>query len=309
MRRRRVLVLLGVLLFHAFGALTWVVSLGFSSDAGTDSQFSKAVLLGAATWLVAALLIAWLCWSGRWAFSLAVPFVWWIPSFLLMVAVVYSGSSGGYQSEVYATATFDESAGCLHYWRSSEGWRLNNDNVADCFPTQTTAKKAALIACFNTYERDHSDHDGWPEKNMRGCTWDGLTAVPARNVASLAFGKVVAVPAAPRAGKRLVLSVLLTRSDSAAKKVQRLLEDDDNPALGAAVTVDGKHVPIESVDGCSSCRLPGNPRAEYWFSEPRMRMRFTVPKTAEGKRLKIKMTAAQGDTPTATKVVTFTVRP
>jgi hypothetical protein len=90
MRPRHVLVLLGVLIFHAFGALTWLLSLGFSSDnAGTDRQFYEAAAFGAATWLVAALLIAWLCWSGRWPFSLAVPFAWWLPSFLLMVAVVY----------------------------------------------------------------------------------------------------------------------------------------------------------------------------------------------------------------------------
>jgi hypothetical protein len=36
-------------------------------------------------------------------------------------------------------------------------------------------------------------------------------------------------------------------------------------------------------------------------------VKFTVPKRAEGKRLVIKMTADQDDTPTATKVVSFTV--
>jgi hypothetical protein len=33
---RRVSALFGVLLLHAFGALTWVASLGFGADIGTD---------------------------------------------------------------------------------------------------------------------------------------------------------------------------------------------------------------------------------------------------------------------------------
>jgi hypothetical protein len=208
---------------------------------------------------------------------------------------------------VGARATFEESADCLRYWRDLEGRTLNNYTVAECFPTQTAAKKKALTACFNEFERNHPDHEGWPEDNMRGCTWDGLTAGPVQNVASLAFDKVVAVPAAPRAGKRLVLRVGLTRSDSAEKVEQRALDEDDNPALDVAVTINGENVAIESVEGCSPCRLPGDPPSEYWFSEDKMWVKFTVPKRAEGKRLVIKMTADQDDTPTATKVVSFTV--
>jgi hypothetical protein len=208
---------------------------------------------------------------------------------------------------VGARATFEESADCLRYWRDAEGRTLNNDNVADCFPTQTAAKKKALVACFNKYERNHPDHRGWPQDNMRGCTWDGLTAVPVQNVASLAFGKVEAVPTAPRAGERLVLRVGLTRSDSAEKIKQREVDEDDNPALDVAVTIDGENVAIETVEGCSSCRLSGDRESEYWFQEGEIWVKFRVPETAEGKRLAIKMTAALNDTPTVTKVVTLTV--
>jgi hypothetical protein len=88
-RPRRVRVLLGVLLLHGFGALTWLAFLGVSSDSGTDRQFHEALRFGAATWLVAALLIAWLWWSGRWPLAFLTPFAWWFPSFLLMIAVVY----------------------------------------------------------------------------------------------------------------------------------------------------------------------------------------------------------------------------
>jgi hypothetical protein len=58
-----------------------------------------------------------------------------------------------------------------------------------------------------------------------------------------------------------------------------------------------------------SVGAPDDTGSEYWFSESKIRVRFTVPETAKGKRLVIKMTAAQGDTPKATKVVSFAVRP
>ena len=81
------LALLGVLLLHGFGALTWVAWLGFSSDYGTDRQLRAALLVGAATWLVATALIVWL-WRKR-KLSIWVPFAWWMPSFLFMIELVY----------------------------------------------------------------------------------------------------------------------------------------------------------------------------------------------------------------------------
>ena len=84
---RRVFALLGVLLLHGFGALMWFAFLGFSSDVGTDRQFYAALAFGAATWWVAALLIAWLWWSRK--PTIWVPFAWWMPSFLLMIVLVY----------------------------------------------------------------------------------------------------------------------------------------------------------------------------------------------------------------------------
>ena len=59
-RSPRLIALVGVLLFHAFGALTWFAFLGFSSDIGTDRQFYAACAFGAVTWLAAALVIVWL---------------------------------------------------------------------------------------------------------------------------------------------------------------------------------------------------------------------------------------------------------
>jgi hypothetical protein len=259
--------------------------------------------------------MAWFWRSEKWPLSWLTPFVWWLPSYLLMVALVYGWNSPVEQqtAAVPAKATFEESADCVRYWHDQTGWRLNNHNVAECFPTQTAAKKKALIACFNTYEQDHPDHDGWPENNMRGCEWDGLVAVPVQNVASLAFGKVVTVPAAPRAGKRFALRVAVTRSDSAAKVVRTALIDTW-PIVDVAVTINGENLALKSVGApCESCPVGCSCSSvttpEYWFFDSKIRLKFTVPMTAEGKRLTIKMTAAEGDTPTATKVVTYTVSP
>ena len=79
-----------MLTLHTFGALTWVAFLGFSSDyAGTDRQFHEGLAFGAVTWLVAALLMVWFWRSEKWPLSWVIPFAWWFPSFLLMIAVVY----------------------------------------------------------------------------------------------------------------------------------------------------------------------------------------------------------------------------
>jgi hypothetical protein len=80
--------------------------------------------------------------------------------------------------------------------------------------------------------------------------------------------------------------------------------------LDVAVTIDGEIVPIETVEGCSPCRLsgePGEPASEYWFEEGEIWVKFPVPATAAGKRLAIRMSAALYDTPTIKKVVRFTV--
>jgi hypothetical protein len=88
--RHRFIDLLPALVFHVFGALTWVVSLGFSSDIGSGSQANEAFLIGAATWLVAALLIVGLWWSGKSPkVTVLIPFAWWLPSFLPAIYVVY----------------------------------------------------------------------------------------------------------------------------------------------------------------------------------------------------------------------------
>jgi hypothetical protein len=52
---RRPGALVGVLCLHAVGALTWVTALGVGAD-------------------------------------IAIPFVWWLPSYLLMIALVYGWS-------------------------------------------------------------------------------------------------------------------------------------------------------------------------------------------------------------------------
>jgi hypothetical protein len=79
--------LVAVLLLHAFGALTWLTALGIGADIGTDRQFVAACAFGAVTWLAAAAVIV-LLWRRRNS-SVAIPFAWWLPSYLLMVALIY----------------------------------------------------------------------------------------------------------------------------------------------------------------------------------------------------------------------------
>ena len=243
--------------------------------------------------------------------AIAIAAIWmlWLPFALGLMAgfpfALWDDPVEPGVEEVGVRATFAESAGCLRYWRDVYGRRLNDDNMADCFPTQRAAKKKALVACFNGYERDHPGHDGWPEANMRACTWDGLVSVPVRNVATLRFDQVVARPAAPRAGRPLSISAGLIRRDSAAKAKDSFPE---NPALDVSVTVDGEAVDVGSVEGCSECRLSGDPESEHWFEEGRIQVRFPVAESAAGKRLTVRMRAQMPDTPPATKVVAFTVR-
>jgi hypothetical protein len=195
---------------------------------------------------------------------------------------------------VGATAAFAESADCLFRYGNAfagrdQGVRLDNDKVASCFPRQTAATKKALIACFNTYERNHPNHPGWPEENMRRCTWDGLTEVPA----PFSFGKAVAVPAIPRAGRRFVLEVGVTGSDSAADEADTAIKTG---TLDVFVLIDGAHgvyTPLSFTEGL--------------HADGKIHVSFTVPKTADGMRLTIKLTIAP-DTPTGTKIVHFTVR-
>jgi len=237
------------------------------------------------------------------------------------VAILVGGVVGVWfwwykSSELHAvgtTATFEESADCLARYGNSPlfgDWRLDKFYVAQCFPTQTAAKQKALIACFNKYERNHADHEGWPEENMRGCKWDR-----AADVGSLAFGKVVAVPAVPRAGKPFVLRVGVALIDSVGEIVDAGIGETffhtEQAVDDVAVTIGGEKVVTTTlIDGENFVTTSPTDFDYGFFPNGKMFVRFTVPKTAAGKHMtiKIKMTIAD-ETPAATKVATFTVGP
>jgi hypothetical protein len=150
-------------------------------------------------------------------------FVLWLPLALgLMAGFPFALWRDDEVEPVGASATFEESADCLFQYRHYSagrdlGVRLDSEKVAVCFPPQTTAGKQALIVCFNRYERNHPNHEGWPEENMEACKWDGLTAVPTPY--GLAFSDdVVAVPAVPRAGKPFVVKVGVTAATPPGKR-------------------------------------------------------------------------------------------
>jgi hypothetical protein len=219
---------------------------------------------------------------------IAIIAVFWFPLALGLMAGFPFWMDEPDVKPVGARPTFKESAECLfqHRYYSAEqdlGVRLNSDEVALCFPPQTPAKKKALIACFNRYERDGPEHD-WPEENMRVCGWDGLTAVPT----PFAFGKVAASPVPPRAGKVFLLKVGVTGSNSAREEV------DSAIATGALEVV----VWVEDTPLDFALTFP---------ADGKLHVKFKVPKTAAGKRLRITLTIAP-DAPGSTKFVAFTVR-
>jgi len=66
---RRVVELLSVLLFHVFGAFTWLIAVALAEP--TDREYHTAIGIGGMPRLIAALLIVW-----RWHYRKR---IWWIP--------------------------------------------------------------------------------------------------------------------------------------------------------------------------------------------------------------------------------------
>lgn len=71
----------------AFGPTAggWGSSAG--ADIGTERQPYQGLAFGAVTRLITALVIVWVWRSGN--STVAIPFAWWLPSYLLMIAIVY----------------------------------------------------------------------------------------------------------------------------------------------------------------------------------------------------------------------------
>jgi hypothetical protein len=169
--------LAGALTGHFLLCIAWlVVFLG--TVFLTSSYTGWAVLvfvLGGVCWLVAAAIIV-IGWESGSHWYWGVPVAWVTVFAIATVLVVAESVKSAGERPVGATATFKESADCLvPYGNTYKGWQLDAGSVDECFPTQTAAKKEALAACFNKYERKHPNHKGWPADNMRGCAWAGLT--------------------------------------------------------------------------------------------------------------------------------------
>jgi hypothetical protein len=193
---------------------------------------------------------------------------------------------------VGARATFGESVDCLIQYeaeRNPGGFdSLDSKMVAFCFPPQTAAKRKALIVCFNRYERIVDSHE-WPKDNMRACRWDGLPAVST----PLAFGKVEAVPAVPRAGRRFVLKVGMTTSDPAYRQPADIFR-----AVSVNVWINADTQLAYEYLNNWEWEVP---------ADGKLHVSFMVPKTAEGMLLAIKF-FLKPDAPGSTKLVAYTVR-
>lgn len=117
-------------------------------------------------------------------------------------------------------------------------------------------------------------------------TWTyDLTAPPPPKptpVVRPVFATVKTVPAVPVAGKKLVFTVAVRRSDNRAPLTEGTMVCDPSVA--------GK--PIRHAES---------------FAGGTARLTFVVPKTAKGKQLKVRVTILSG-TQSATKIATYTVR-
>ena len=125
---------------------------------------------------------------------------------------------------------------------------------------------------------------------MAVCRWDGLAA--AATPYGLTFGDATAVPAVPRAGRRFVVKVGVLGGDAAGEEVNAAIRSGALAAVGTIGGVDG--APLDLDLG--------------YEADGRIHVGVTVPQTAAGKRLTIKLTNGP-ETHTGTKTVSFTVGP
>jgi hypothetical protein len=179
------------------------------------------------------------------------------------------------------SATLEETVDCLERYANPSAGRpisakLDRDRVEACFPPQTAAKTRALIACYNARGGD-----------LLACPWDGMTA--SGPLASVRLGGVVAVPAPPRAGRRVVLEIGTRSVD--AEIIQEAFASD---ALGAELLVQGGTASdVEFLDVAFSFDVDG-----------KLRVSAVVPRTAAGKRMTLNVTTAPEVPPI---VATFTI--
>jgi len=227
------------------------------------------------------------------AIAFGIIFVFWFPLALgLMAGFPFALWTDNKLKPVGPRATFGESVDCLIQYeaeRNPEGFdSLDSKMVTFCFPPQTAAKRKALIACFNRFERIVDSHE-WPKDNLRACRWDGPPAVST----PFAIGNVEAVPAVPRVGKRFVLKVGMTSSDPAFPRQPA----DIFEAVKVNVWIDDDKQVFEYLNDWD-WEVP---------ADGKLHVSFMVPKTAAGTRLAIKV-FLKPNAPGSTKLVAYTVR-
>lgn len=153
-------------------------------------------------------------------------------------------------------------------------WKFNKADIGA--PAGLRLYVMAVELANPTVDRDRApDSDAW--------TYDLSTAPPPPVVeARPVIGAPKATPAVPVAGKRFTVSFVVTRSDTGAPLTTGTMVCD--PSIG------GKTVAhAESLKGGTA------------------RLSMTVPKSAKGKQLKVKLTIAAGGQ-SAAKVATYRVR-
>ena len=190
------------------------------------------------------------------------------------------GDNGWYLSRWDGKAWVDTSDSTVRGMKTATGVEFSI-NKSDLAGTSGFALKAitARFAADAVTARDYAP-DG-----VATWTYD-LTApkptpTPTPTVVKPVFGAVVTVPAKPVAGKKVVFTLAVNRSDTGAPLTTGTMVCD--PSVAGKVL---KHA--ES------------------FTAGKAKLAFVVPKTAKGKLLKVKVKIVTG-TQSATKVVTYKV--
>jgi len=210
----------------------------------------------------------------------------------LVATVANVGGAGSLQTHLVidlpATMTllgppaFDRGSGCSGSQRidCNLDYIPNGASTKVVFAVKVSGSGAQQVTATATSDRENNPADNTATLTLQVAAPQAPLAPPA--VVRAVFGKPLAQPRAPLAGKRFTFTLAVNRSGTGTPlKTGRMVADP---------TVAGK--PVKHVES---------------FTGGKARLSLVVPRTAKGKLLKIKITITTSGQ-TATRTVTYKVR-